>query len=124
VGIFTVNAALLLINSKIPKPGAPLLTPAPNSTFEISLIVTGSIIVALAILQLVRHLKFAAIQLFLGMAIVVASVILYADRTNAGYYYSPGIYWPTYIVLAAGGFTVIAVLAQFFLSGQGKQAEL
>jgi hypothetical protein len=122
VGILTINIALLLINSKIAKPNAPLLTPAPNSTSEITIIILGSLVVTLALLQLVKHLKFAAIQLLMGVAIVVASIFLYIDSTNAGYYYSPGISWLTYIVLAAGGFMVIAVLAQFFLKGQAKQA--
>ena len=115
-GIFALNTAISLARAKIPPSVVPLLTPAPNSIFEITLITLGSAIVILAILQKLKHIRYAEFQVLPGLVIVAASAFLYLD-SNTGYYYSPNSFWLVYLVLASGGLTAVAVLIQFFVGG-------
>ena len=116
-GIFTLNTALGLVWNKIPGADAPLLTPHPSSTFETALIVMGAAIAIIGIIEKVRRMQFAEVQIPSGLAIAICSVYLYLDSTNGSYYYSPGSYWLVYLVMALGGLTAVAILAQFFIAG-------
>jgi hypothetical protein len=115
LGIFAINMALSLLK-KIPEPGTHLLTPAPNSSVESVLIILGAAIAILAIVQKLKHMKFAEVQILLGLVIVASSIFLYSESTSS-YYYSARIYWLIYLILAAGGLTAVAVFMQFFVGG-------
>ena len=126
LGLFTLQVASALIAHHATGQDATLPTPGPDTGMEVTLIVLGALIAAVAAWQMVKHLRFAGWQIFFGLAIVAASVILIvANRDTGYYYYSPGTYWLTYTGIVAGGLTILAVMAQFFLRGlRGEPDEI
>ncbi len=109
LGIFTVNTAISLI-TQVNRGGLHLLSSSSSLT---ALIILGSAIAAVAIFQFFRRLRFALIQLLLGLVILAASVFLYFSHA-AGVSLYTGL---GYLVIVCAGLTVVAVFMQFFIGG-------
>ena len=109
-------SVVLSINKRSPHEylGLVTLTPAPNHTLEAILVVTGVVILGLALALFVKKIRFSTLQIISDLAFIIAASVLYNNAGNAAYEYSPGVYWLVFVAMAAALLVAVTGILQLF----------
>ena len=95
--------------------GIVIPRPSPNYILETSLIVIGSAIFLLALVQLAKKIRFATLHIICGQDIVIIAYVLHNYALNYdAYSYAPWVYRLVFVMMAAALLVVITGIFQLF----------